>query len=146
MLLNQISFSFAFDYENLFCLRTLVFIASLSLSNKSFYTFAMQLLIFLVFVCNKAFRLASAIRFPLTTVLGLGINGLFAIWLLSQPSGARPFFAHSSLRTLVGSNGLFAIWLLSQPSGARHFRQVLSNFGGLKWTRTIDLTLIRRVL
>ena len=27
-----------------------------------------------------------------------------------------------------------------------HFRQVLTDFGGLKWTRTIDLTLIRRVL
>ena len=27
-----------------------------------------------------------------------------------------------------------------------HLRLLLAEFGGLKWTRTIDLTLIRRVL
>ena len=35
----------------------------------------------------------------------------------------------------------------AQPSGSPHFRTLLlAEFGGLKWTRTIDLTLIRRVL
>ena len=48
---------------------------------------------------------------------------------------------------VVGSNGLFAIWLLrNQVALPFSHTYPLRDFGGLKWTRTIDLTLIRRVL
>ena len=45
---------------------------------------------------------------------------------------------------VVGSNGLFGIWLFHNQVAAP-FALTLAG-GGLKWTRTIDLTLIRRVL
>ena len=47
---------------------------------------------------------------------------------------------------LVGSNGLFGIWFLRNQVLHPFAPIPLWEFGGLKWTRTIDLTLIRRVL
>ena len=47
---------------------------------------------------------------------------------------------------LVGSNGLLGIWLLRNQVASPFAPILLAEFGGLKWTRTIDLTLIRRVL
>ena len=47
---------------------------------------------------------------------------------------------------VVGSNGLLGIWLLRNQVASPFAPILLAEFGGLKWTRTIDLTLIRRVL
>ena len=47
---------------------------------------------------------------------------------------------------LVGSNGLLLFGAMHQVAGPLSRTRPLRDFGGLKWTRTIDLTLIRRVL
>ena len=50
--------------------------------------------------------------------------------------------------SLSGGGLKWTFWHLvaSQPSGLAILSLLLTEFGGLKWTRTIDLTLIRRVL
>ena len=45
-----------------------------------------------------------------------------------------------------GLKWTFKHLVASQPSGLPICAVLLAEFGGLKWTRTIDLTLIRRVL
>ena len=71
----------------------------------------------------------------------------YAVVNLLLPHTLQSAFARLSsslpLR-VVGSNGLFSIWCFTKCSFI-HFRITLAG-GGLKWTRTIDLTLIRRVL
>ena len=48
---------------------------------------------------------------------------------------------------VVGSNGsILTIWLFLNQVVLTIFRTLSLAGGGLKWTRTIDLTLIRRVL
>ena len=75
-----------------------------------------------------------------------GLNGVFYHLIASQPKAAPFRFVLSD-----GSMGVFhhliASLLAPQSSGRPIFRPLLlAEFGGLKWTRTIDLTLIRRVL
>ena len=75
-----------------------------------------------------------------------GLNGVFYHLIASQPKAAPFRFALSD-----GSMGVFhhliASLLAPQSSGRPIFRPLLlAESGGLKWTRTIDLTLIRRVL
>ena len=57
------------------------------------------------------------------------------------------------LKTVLGGDEesrtpdpLLARQVLSQLSYTPTYSQGLPNFGGLKWTRTTDLTLIRRAL
>ena len=75
-----------------------------------------------------------------------GLNGVFYHLIASQPKAAPFRFVLSD-----GSMGVFhhliASLLAPQSSGRPIFRPLLlAESGGLKWTRTIDLTLIRRVL
>ena len=81
----------------------------------------MQLLIFEVFTCVNHFYPSQQSRIQL---------------------GIIPYLPEG----LVGSNGLFGIWLLRNQVASPFAPILLAEFGGLKWTRTIDLTLIRRVL
>ena len=84
--------------------------------DKNFDFFAMQLLIFLVFA-------------------------------FANPLGSVPLPTLPSQQSQDRLKWVFKIiWSCDQVALAHFSRTALSGFGGLKWTRTIDLTLIRRVL
>ena len=82
----------------------------------------MQLLIFEVFTCVNHFYPSQQSRIQL---------GFYPLFTLSGWWAQMDFLA-------------FGCFTTKWP---RHFAPILlAEFGGLKWTRTIDLTLIRRVL
>ena len=116
----------------------LVFI---SLENKNILLFAMQLLIFKLYLSTD--RLNGRILSPLFPLRVVGSNGLLGIWLLRNQVALS--FAPYSFRSLVGSNGL-------GPSTSR-LSGVCSNqlsyepiYGGGNRVRTDDPLLAGQVL
>ena len=75
-----------------------------------------------------------------------GLKCVFGIiWLLRNQ--VLLAFVPAPLQALVGSMKFIDHLVALQPSVPLHFSPyAFAGVGGLKWTRTIDLTLIRRVL
>ena len=92
---------------------------------------------------NESFKLKGFIR--ARTLTGGGLKWLFVICSACASQVVAPFLPNR-LRDFGGLKWLFVICsACASQVVAPFFARTLTG-GGLKWTRTIDLTLIRRVL
>ena len=90
------------------------------------------------FFVNKSFLLIFAMQLLIFGFLSTTVEVFVGLVVLYQ--------ALSLYEIWWAQMWFLANWLLRNQNGLLICALSLARFGGLKWTRTIDLTLIRRVL